>query len=130
MQVWPALDIAPQSAALAAVSRSAPSSTMQASLPPHSATIGVSLSAHAAMTFLAVGPEPVNASLFTSLRDSAAPVAPRPVTTWKTGFSGTPSANSSASSTPTPGVYSDGLNTTALPAASAYAMEPIGGKTG
>ncbi len=28
------------------------------------------------------------------------------------------------------GVCSDGLNTTALPAASAYAIEPIGVKTG
>ncbi len=43
---------------------------------------------------------------------------PRPVTTWRTGRP-TASSNRSASHTPTPGVYSLGLKTTALPAASA-----------
>ncbi len=61
---------------------------------------------------------------------SAAPVSPRPVTTWNTWRSGTLCANSSARSAPTPGVSSLGLKTTAFPAASAYAIEPIGVKTG
>jgi hypothetical protein len=82
------------------------------------------------MIFLPVAGEPVNASLSTPDRHSAAPVSPKPVTSWNTGCSGTASAKLSASHFPTPGVYSLGLNTTALPAASAYAMEPIGVNTG
>ena len=35
------------------------------------------------MTFLPVGAEPVKASLSTPARQSAAPVSPKPVTTWK-----------------------------------------------
>jgi hypothetical protein len=87
-------------------------------LPPASISTGVSDSAAAAITFLPVAVEPVNASLSTPARHSAAPVSPRPVTTWKTGRS-TTSLNVCASQTPTPGVYSLGLKTTALPAASA-----------
>ena len=61
----------------------------------------------------------MNATLPTREPASAAPVSPCPVTTWKTGWSGTTSENASASQTPTPGVYSLGLKTTALPAARA-----------
>jgi hypothetical protein len=82
------------------------------------------------MIFLPVAGDPVNASLSTPARHSAAPVSPNPVTCWNTGRSGTTSAKLSTSHRPTPGVYSLGLNTTALPAASAYAIEPIGVNTG
>jgi hypothetical protein len=82
------------------------------------------------MTFLPVAVEPVNASLLTPDRQSAAPTSPIPYTIWSTGCSGTTSANVSTSHLPTVGVYSLGLKTTALPAASAYAIEPIGVSTG
>ena len=68
MQVWPALDMPPHSAASAALVRSASSSTISESLPPASISTGVRFSAHAAMTFLPVGPDPVNASLSMSAR--------------------------------------------------------------
>ena len=82
-------------------------------------TTGVRVSAQAAITFLPVSVEPVKASLSTPARHRAAPVSPSPVTTWKTGCSGTTSENVAASQPPTPGVSSLGLNTTALPAARA-----------
>src|SRR5215207_7028349 len=63
MQVCPAFDMPPHSAASAAFSRSASSSTISESLPPASMMTGVRLTAHAAMTFLPVAPDPVNASL-------------------------------------------------------------------
>src|SRR5881275_468001 len=130
MQVWPALEQPPHTAAAAAACTSASSSTISASLPPSSSSTGVSVSAQAVMILRPVGAEPVNASLSTPARHSAAPVSPNPVTTWKTGCSGTASRNASARKTPMAGVYSLGLNTTALPAASAYAIDPIGVKTG
>src|SRR5688572_19909162 len=99
---------------------------MSASLPPASMTTGVNVCAHAAMTRFPVAVDPVNASLSTPATHSAAPVRPSPVTTCSTGCSGTASCHRSASHTPTAGVYSLGLNTTALPAASAYEMDPIG----
>src|ERR1700733_5275534 len=129
-QVWPPLDSAPQVAASAAASRSASSATRNASLPPHSATIGVRFSAQAAMTFLAVAAEPVKAILLTPLRARCSPVGPAPVMSCSTGCSGTTSANELTSQRPTAGVSSLGLNTTALPAASAYAIEPVGVNTG
>ena len=96
----------PHTAASAAAATSASESTSSASLPPASISTGVSVSAHAAMIFLPVPGEPVNASLSTPARHSAAPVSPNPVTSWNTGCSGTASANASASHLPTPGVYS------------------------
>src|SRR5690606_23413948 len=104
--------------------------TIIASLPPASSTTGVSVSAQAAITCFAVVVEPVNESLSTPDRHSAAPVSPVPCTTWKTGGPDTTSAKVSASHWPTAGVCSLGLWTTALPAASAYAMDPSGVKTG
>src|SRR5712692_8243063 len=128
--VCPALDSAPQTAASAAASRSASAATSIASLPPHSATMGVRFSAQAAMTFFAVLVDPVNAILSTPLRARKLPVSPKPVTSCSTGCSGTTSANELTSQPPTAGVNSLGLYTTALPAASAYAIEPIGVNTG
>src|SRR6266699_5302730 len=93
MQVWPALDSAPQTAASAAASRLASAATSMASLPPHSATIGVRFSAQAAMTFLAVLVEPVNAILSTPLRARWLPGSPQPVTSCRTGYSGTTAAH-------------------------------------
>src|SRR3954462_15084143 len=130
MQVCPALETAPHSAAPAAALMSASLSTSIASLPPSSSNTGVSVSAQAAMILRPVGADPVNASLSTPDRQSAAPVSPNPVTTWNTGCSGTTSRKASASQTPTAGVNSLGLNTTALPAASAWPIEPIGVNSG
>src|SRR3954469_18760972 len=126
MQVWPALVIDPQTAASAAAATSASASTISASLPPASITTGTRFSAQAAMTFFAVAVDPVNEILPTPERHSAPPVSPRPWTACSTGCSGTTSANVSASHWPTIGVYSLGLKTTALPAASAPLIGPIG----
>src|SRR5215207_1092894 len=127
MQVCPPLLIAPQTAPSAAEVTSASSSTIIASLPPSSMSTGVSVSAQADMTVRPVGAEPVNASLSTGTRHSAAPVAPKPVTTWKASAqSGTAARHEAASQAPIAGVCSEGLKTTALPAASEYAIEPIG----
>ncbi len=97
MQVWPAFVIPPQTHASAAASRSASLSTIIASLPPASSSTGVSVSAQAAITRFAVAVEPVNATLPTPERHSAAPTAPKPCTAWNTGCSGTTSANRSTS---------------------------------
>src|SRR3954451_18899709 len=126
VQVCPALVIEPQTAASAAADTSASASTISASLPPASMTTGVRVSAQAAMTFLPVAVEPVNATLPTPERHSAAPTSPSPCTACSTGCSGTTSANVSTSHCPTAGVYSLGLSTTALPAASAPEIDPIG----
>ncbi len=89
-------------------------------MPPHSISTGVSRGAHSAITRLPVAVEPVNAIFATpGARHSAAPVSPNPVTTCSSGRPATISASESASATPTPGVSSLGLNTTALPAANA-----------
>src|SRR5689334_5490615 len=123
MQVCPALDIAPQAAASAAASRSASAATSRASLPPHSASTGVRVSAAAAMTLRAVAAEPVKAILATPLRASSSPVEPPPVISWSTGLTSPncsrAEANERTSQFPVAGVSSDGLNTTAFPAASA-----------
>ena len=76
----------------------------------------------------AVAVDPVNAILSTPERHSAAPTSPRPCTACSTGCSGTTSANVSTSHCPTAGVYSLGLRTTALPAASAPLIGPERGQ--
>src|SRR5215831_17338416 len=119
MQVCPALDTAPHAAASAAASRFVSLPIRSASLPPHSAIIGVRFCAHAAITLRAVGLDPVNAILLTALSASASPVVSASVISCSIGFSGTISANELTSQSSTAGVYSLGLNTTALPAASA-----------
>src|SRR3954469_11514224 len=126
MQVCPALVMPPQTAAWAAASTSASLSTIIASLPPASITTGVRDSAQAAMTNLPVAVEPVNAILPTPDRHSHPPTSPSPCTACSTGCSGTTSPNVSTSHWPITGVYSLGLNTTALPAASAPDSDPIG----
>ena len=92
------------------------------------------VSAAAAITFRAVAAEPVNAILATPLRASASPVEPGPVISWSTGATSpkmsSASPNDRTSQAPVAGVSSDGLNTTAFPAASAYAIEPTGVNTG
>src|SRR5215469_16066853 len=130
MHVCPALDTAPQAAASTAASRFASESTRSASLPPHSAIMGVRFCAQAAITLRAVAVDPVKAILSTPLRASASPVVPAPVMSCSTGCSGTTSLNELTSQPPTAGVSSLGLNSTALPAASAYAIEPTGVNTG
>src|SRR6266542_3423182 len=102
-------------------------------MPPHthaSTAASTSASASTIIASLPVLVEPVNASLSTPERHSAEPTSPVPCTTWSTGCSGTTSANTSTSHWPTAGVYSLGLKTTALPAASAYPIEPSGVSTG
>ena len=89
------------------------------SFPPHSSTTGVIVFAHVAATTIAVFVEPVNANLSTCASHKARPVSPSPVTQSKIFENGATSANVRESQTPTPGVYSLGLNTTVFPAASA-----------
>ena len=98
---------------------SASAATITGSLPPHSRTTGTILSAHDAATFLAVLVEPVNEILLTADSVKARPVSGVPVTVVKIAAKGATSINVSANHLPTPGVNSEGLNTTALPAASA-----------
>ncbi len=92
------------------------------------------VSAAAAITLRAVAADPVKATLATPLRASASPVDPGPVISWNTGCSSpkmpSASVNARTSQSPVAGVSSDGLNTTAFPAASAYAIEPTGVNTG
>ena len=75
------------------------------------------------MTFLPVAVEPVNMTMSTA-STSAAPVAPSPVATWKTSSGSPHSRSASAISSDVSGVTSDGLRTTALPAASAGMQSP------
>ena len=98
---------------------SASAATITGSLPPHSSTTGIIRSAQAAATFLAVLVEPVNEILFTADSVKALPASGVPVTVVKMAANGATSIKVSDSHLPTPGVNSDGLNTTALPAASA-----------
>ena len=58
------------------------------------------------------------------LADTAAPVSPRPVATWKTPAGSPDSSRPSASASPVSGVISDGLRMTLLPAASAGRQSP------
>ena len=97
----------------------ASAATITGSLPPHSKTTGIMLAAHVAATNLAVLVEPVKANLLISLSHKYLPVSPKPVITWKISSLGATWANESANHTPTAGVNSLGLNTTALPAARA-----------
>ena len=97
-QVWPALAIPPQTAASAAASRSASASTIIASLPPHSISTGVSVSAQAAMTFLAGrGRAGERDLVHAGPAQRARRSSPAPVTTCSTGCSGTTSAKASTS---------------------------------
>ena len=82
------------------------------------------------MTRRQVAVDPVKAILATPDRHKAAPVSPRPVIRESTGCSGTTCPNASTSQAPMLGVYSDGLKTTAFPAAKAYAIDPMGVNTG
>ena len=87
-------------------------------------------SAQAAATFFAVLVEPVNEILSTADSVSAFPVSGKPVRQVKISAKGAIFAKLVASQCPTPGVNSLGLKTTVFPAASAYAIEPIGVKIG
>ncbi len=75
------------------------------------------------MTFLPVAIEPVN-MIMSTWSTSAAPVAPRPVATWKTPSGRPHSLSISAISSEVSGVISEGFSTTALPAASAGMQSP------
>ena len=86
--------------------------------------------AHVAATIFAVRVDPVKANLSTPLSQRNFPVSPSPVTQINTSDSRQESRNDCAKYSPTPGVYSLGLKTTVFPAASAYAIEPSGVKTG
>ncbi len=106
-----------QAAASAARSSGAPARTMKGDFPPSSVTHGTSRSPARAATFRPVATEPVN--MIPSTRStSAAPAAPRPVTTWKTSGGFPACRQSSARRTDVSGVTSDGFRTTAFPARS------------
>ena len=122
--------MADQIVASAARLRSASSAMITGSLPPHSRITGVIVVAHSAATNFAVRVDPVKANLSTPLSQRSLPVAPRPVMQVKISAKGAISAKVFARTIPTPGVYSLGLNTTVLPAARAYEIEPIGVKIG
>jgi hypothetical protein len=72
----------------------------------------------------------VKANLSTPLSQRNFPVSPKPVIQMKISLKRVESINDCARYRPTPGVYSLGLNTTVFPAASAYAIDPRGVKTG
>ena len=96
---------APHTAASAAAATSASSSTSSASLPPASMRTGVRFSAQAAITFLPVAVEPVNAILSTPARHSAAPVSPKPDHDLEhRALRHDLARSASASQSPTPGV--------------------------
>src|SRR5512143_770432 len=117
MQAWPLWTKLDQAAASAARSRSAPGRTTKGDLPPSSVTHGTRRSPARVATFRPVATEPVN--MIPSTRStSAAPVPPRPVTTWKTSAGFPARLQSSASRTDVNGVTSDGFRTTAFPARS------------
>ena len=122
--------IADQIVASTARSRFASAATITGSLPPHSKTTGVMFVAHAAATNFAVRVEPVNDNLSTPLMHKAFPVSAKPVIVVKISAKGAMALKLSSSHTPTPGVYSLGLNTTVFPAANAYAIDPTGVNTG
>ena len=126
----PALDIACQRVTSAARLISASRSISTGSFPPHSSTTGVIRSAQVAATFLAVRVEPVKEIFPTALSVRAIPVSGVPVTTVKISAKGAMRFHVSPSQAPIAGVNSLGLKTTVFPAASAYAIDPIGVKTG
>src|SRR3954452_10255813 len=118
-QTWPQLRNAPQSAPSTARERSASSSTSIGSLPPSSSVTGTSRSPAAAATRRPTSAEPVKSTLASPREQtSASPTAPSPCAS----ANGAPAdAKISATSAPVSGGNSDGLSTTAFPAASAYA---------
>ncbi len=83
----------------------------------------MSVSAARAITFLPVRVEPVNITMSTS-SIRAAPVSPPPVATSRTSSGSPHSRSAPAISCDVSGVTSDGLSTTALPAASAGMQSP------
>ena len=118
--VWPELRNAPHSTPELATSRSASSRTIAASCPPSSITTGVRCFAAASAMRRPVPGEPMKQSLSTGASTSAAPTSPAPWTTVHTP--GGSASRTSRSRSPTPGVASLGLMTTAFPASSAGAI--------
>ena len=121
VQSWPQLANAPTIAPSAAASRSASSNTTNGALPPSSRCTRLTVSAASRMTCVPVRVEPVTEISATSgWRASAAPAsAPGPGTTLRIP-GGTPASSARwPSMIAVSGVSSDGLSTTALPAASA-----------
>ena len=79
-QTWPWLKKIPSMMPSTAWSSAASSKTMLADLPPSSSVSPVPVPASARWISLPTAVEPVKATLSTSLRTSAAPAAPSPVT--------------------------------------------------
>ena len=117
MHTWPEWMKLDHAAASAARSRSAPGRTTNGDLPPSSVTHGISRSPQREAIFRPVATEPVNMTASTR-STSAAPAAPRPVTTWKTSGGFPAFAQRSRSTHDVRGVTSEGLSTTVLPARS------------
>mmetsp|Transcript_15458 Transcript_15458/g.49408 ORF Transcript_15458/g.49408 Transcript_15458/m.49408 type:complete len:254 (-) Transcript_15458:2-763(-) len=92
---------------------------MNGSFPPNSSTSGFSPPAQADMMRLPVAEEPVIATMSTSGDStSRCPTAPSPCTS-PTSPEGRPACSASTAAWPERGATSDGLTTTAFPAASA-----------
>ena len=121
---------APHTAPFTVRSNGASSNTIIGSLPPSSRTTGSNRFAALSAIFLPVRTEPVKKILSTAESTNAAPVEPLPCTTSSTPSGNPAEANNRLIASPTSGVYSDGLKTTLLPAASAITMPPIGIENG
>ena len=121
VQSWPELAKAPTIAPSAAASRSASANTTNGALPPSSRCTRLSVPAASAITLRPARGEPVTEISATSgWRASAPPVSgPGPGRTLRIP-GGTPASSASRPSmSEVSGVSSEGLSTTALPAASA-----------
>src|SRR3954464_11522610 len=114
-QTWPWLKKMPSMMPSTAWSRAASSNTMLADLPPSSSVRPVRVPASARWISLPTAVEPVNATLSTSARTSAAPAAPSPVMTFTTPGGRSASWQISASSSAVSGVVSAGFRTGGLP---------------
>ena len=123
MQVWPLAAKMPEIAPETASSSLASSNTMCADLPPSSSVTCLKSAAAATLTARPPASPPVKATLRTSgCVTSASPASwPKPVTTLITPGGIPASCTSAANSSVEADACSDGLMTTALPAASAGA---------
>mmetsp|Transcript_6523 Transcript_6523/g.22310 ORF Transcript_6523/g.22310 Transcript_6523/m.22310 type:complete len:271 (+) Transcript_6523:682-1494(+) len=126
---WPQLKREKATASSAALSRSASEKTTIGSLPPSSRTRRLREGAQSAMICLPVAEEPVMATMSTSPCTRALPTTPSPCTSSSTP-AGSADWSAFATSAPTSGVTSEGLSTTALPAARAGRVRRRGSSAG
>ncbi|MDT4857704.1 hypothetical protein FQZ97_921380 [compost metagenome] len=124
MQVCPAAPKMPATAPITAWSRSASSNTMLADFPPSSSVTFLKSLAAISLIFWPAASPPVKATLATrGWPTSGSPTsAPKPVMTLKTPGGKPANFTNAASSNNELDVYSEGLITIVLPAASAGAI--------